>query len=159
MEALWAIAFISAEKGLIYVKTYKESLNNQSFGDHVLQVYNRMGQHPFALFMDGASYHKEKSLTERLQQLNIESIINAPYLPEYNPIEGCFSIVKNYFKRKRLNRIINERHYSTQLLITESFSQLSKMKINNMIDHAYQKLFKIGANPNNILDQRLGLID
>jgi len=86
--------------------------------------------------MDGASYHKEKSLTERLQQLNIESIINAPYLPEYNPIEGCFSIVKNYFKRKRLNRIINERHYSTQLLITESFSQLSKMKINNMIDHA-----------------------
>jgi len=43
MEALWAIAFISAEKGLIYVKTYKESLNNQSFGDHVLQVYNRMG--------------------------------------------------------------------------------------------------------------------
>jgi len=32
MDYLWAIAFISAEKGLIYVKTYKDTLNHEKFG-------------------------------------------------------------------------------------------------------------------------------
>ena len=84
--------------------------------------------------------------------MNIETIINVPYSPQYNPIEGCFSVVKNYFKRKRMNRIMNKMLYSTQLLVDESFRQLTKAKICKMIEHTDDKLFEVGSNPNNILD-------
>jgi len=44
-----------------------------------------------------------------------------PYQPDFNPIEAVFSQVKNKFKRKKLNLIVNERHVSVRHLIKESF--------------------------------------
>ena len=64
MDYLWAIAFISAEKGLIYVKTYKDTLNHEKFGKIVEQVHVKMNKQPFTLFMDGAGYHKSKNLED-----------------------------------------------------------------------------------------------
>ena len=59
MDAIWAIAFISAEKGLILMKTYTDfSLDHYKFEKYVEEVHAKMQKKPFALFMDGASYHK-----------------------------------------------------------------------------------------------------
>jgi len=65
--------------------------------------------------------------------------------------------VKNHFKRKRLNHIINGRHTNVQSLVSESFRQLTLGKINKMIAHSNEQLFTIGSDPNNILDNKFGL--
>ena len=66
-----------------------------------------MNAQPFTLFLDGASFHRSNEFSAELRELEITRIINVPYSPQYNPIEGCFSIVKNHFKRKRLHDIVN----------------------------------------------------
>ena len=80
-----------------------------------------MGGQPFALFLDGASFHRSKEIQPDLDALGIKRIVNVPHSPQYNPIEGCFSIVKNYFKRKRLQDIINGQTTLVQRLIYQSF--------------------------------------
>ena len=60
--------------------------------------------------MDGASFHKSTVVKEAMRNNNITPIINVPYAPQYNPIEGFFSIVKNYFKERRYNAMKNNDH-------------------------------------------------
>ena len=62
--------------------------------------------------MDNASFHKNRVVSAATTELKITVIWNVPYSPEYNPIEGCFSIVKNHFKGERLNAMRNERFFS-----------------------------------------------
>ena len=80
-----------------------------------------MNSDPFTLFMDGAGPHRSKILAQDLEEINVKRIINVGYSPQFNPIEGCFSIVKNHFKRKRLNAMLNKRQLVLQRLIMESF--------------------------------------
>ena len=42
MNHIWAVAFISAERGLLLVKTYTGSLDSKGFGNCVEQVYVKM---------------------------------------------------------------------------------------------------------------------
>ena len=64
-----------------------------------------------------------------------------PYSPQYNPIEGCFSIVKNHFKRKRLHDIVNGNVTLLQRLIYQSFQQVTPRKVQAMIRYSQGKLF------------------
>ena len=60
--------------------------------------------------MDNYAVHKSHVARNEMNRLNIKAIMNVPDSPEYNPIEGCFSIVKNHFKSNRLNAMRNGKH-------------------------------------------------
>lgn len=55
-----------------------------------------------------------------MDELGIPSIYNVPYQPDYNPTEACFSKIKNYYKRKKLNLLVNEEEIDLKGLISES---------------------------------------
>ena len=94
-------------RGVVHTATYTDNLDAQQFLGYCRDVSHKMAGQPFTLFLDGASFHRSDKITSDLEALGITRIINAPHSPQYNPIEGCFSIVKNYFKRRRLQAIIN----------------------------------------------------
>ena len=95
---------------------------------------------PFALFMDNARIHKSKYATAVLEKLPITLIWNVAYSPEYNPIEGCFSVVKNYFKRQRLNALSNGKVFNFHRNITLAFNKLDKVKVNAFIRNSLKEL-------------------
>lgn len=76
-----------------------------------------MGGKPFVLFMDRLAVHLCVSVKEKMKELHITGILNVSYMPKYNPIEGCFSIVKNHFKRERLNCLRNDKPMIYQKMI------------------------------------------
>jgi transposase len=41
-----------------------------------------------------------------MKELGIPAIFNLPYRPEHNPIENVFSLVKNKYKRMKLQSVI-----------------------------------------------------
>ena len=53
------------------------------------------------------------------------SIFNAPYFPDGNPIENVFALVKNHFKRKKLNKLLDGRYIDQQALIADSFGAVT----------------------------------
>lgn len=54
-------------------------------------------------------------------RLQIQPIFNIPYSPETNPIETCFSLVKHYFVRKRLQCLANGLPFDINTTIGEAF--------------------------------------
>ena len=136
-----AIAFFSAELGLVHMDTYTQKLNGEMYAGFIDDCSKKMGRKPFALLMDGHFVHKALIVKELLSEREITLIMNIPYSPQFNGAEGCFSIVKNHYKRQRLRAMINREHYSVQKLIRESFDQLNRGKIKAMIGWSTKKLF------------------
>lgn len=104
-----AIAAVSADRGVDLVKTYNSSVNSEIFADFLDKLSKKRERQELALFMDNASFHKSNVVKEAMRRNNITPIMNVPYAPQYNPIEGCFSIVKSSFKRRRLNAMRNNK--------------------------------------------------
>lgn len=50
------------------------------------------------LICDNAAFHKTEKVKEFLKSNNLEMMFNAPWSPMLNPIEECFSKVKNFLK-------------------------------------------------------------
>ena len=65
--------------------------------------------------------------------MDVRVIMNVSYHPQFNPIEGCFSVVKKHFRRKRLNELVNGQFTSQQKAINNSFRQLTTSTIRNYI--------------------------
>ena len=53
----------------------------------------------------------------KLKELDILSIINVPYSPQFNPIEYSFSVVKNAFKRMRAENIVLNKEKTPEEMI------------------------------------------
>ena len=78
------------------------------FADFLDNLFVANSHHKIACFMDNASFHKTTMIKMKLHELEIEPIYSIPYQPDYNPTEACFSKIKNHYKRKKLNTILNE---------------------------------------------------
>jgi transposase len=112
-----ALATVSVEGSLEYLETYNTAVNSEIFCDYIRHLHVVMKHKPFALFMDNLKVHSSPSVKAVMCELNITAIMNVYYSPEYNPIEGCFSIVKNHYKRERLNAMRNKKPFVVQRVI------------------------------------------
>ena len=74
--------------------------------------------------MDNLYVHKTKEVKELYDTLKITPLYNIPYMPETNPIEACFSIVKHYYNSKRLNSLVNDTKFDRDATIHEAFNQI-----------------------------------
>ena len=63
---------------------------------------------PFCLFCDQAPVHKAIVVRNLCAELQITLMLNIPYSPQFNCIELCFAVVKQYFKSQRLNQLAND---------------------------------------------------
>ena len=57
--------------------------------------------------------------------LDIELIYNAPYSPEYNPIENVFSKVKNIYKNRKLQALVRDEQWEMKVEIEYAFRQVT----------------------------------
>ena len=70
--------------------------------------------------MDNFSAHKTNFIMQKMDELEIRGIYNVPYQPDYNPTEACFSKIKNYYKRRKLNLLVNDEEIDLKSLIDQS---------------------------------------
>ena len=65
------------------------------------------------------------------ERLEITPIFNIPYSPQLNPIEACFSQVKRFYKKSRLNCLVNEQEFDQIATITAAFDQIRPCHVTN----------------------------
>ena len=81
------------------------------FADYLDNLYEDNKHIKIALFMDNASSHKTYDIKMKLKELEIEPIYSVPQQLDFNPTESCFSKIKNHYKRKKLNMLMNEEQF------------------------------------------------
>ena len=99
---------------------YKDCVNQQKFADYLDKLYVDNKHSKIAVLMDNFSAHKTNFILQKMDELEIHCIYNVPYQPDYNPTEACFSKIKNYYKRQKLNKLVNEKEIDVNSLIEQS---------------------------------------
>ena len=89
-----SVCACASEQGWIGFSKKEGSFNHESF----LQFLKSLEIPPSSvLLLDNVSFHHSKNVKEYLSSKNITPLFTPPYSPWFNPIEGCFSLVKKAF--------------------------------------------------------------
>ena len=75
-----------------------------------------------------------------MEDLHITAVLNVSYSPQYNPIEECFGIVKNHYKRERLNCLRNDRPIMYQQMIKRAFAAVTLEHVRKFISNSHKAL-------------------
>ena len=103
---------------------FEKSVNQIKFIEYLVELRKR---HPFdrlAIFMDNLRAHKTNAVMEKLEELQIKCVFNVPYQPDMNPCEGCNQILKQHYKKRKLDMLIKEEEFDPKTLIKESLDRL-----------------------------------
>ena len=99
-----------------------------------------MGELPFALYMDRLTVHRMITVKERMRNLNIFPIYNCPASPDTNAIETCFAQCKLWYKRERMNALVNERDFNVEEGINKSLDVITPSLVKACAKRSIYKL-------------------
>ena len=127
------MAAISSKNGVDLVMNFDKSIDQTKFIKFLRTLRRKYPFDKMALFMDRLSVHRCRQVQSVMKELKLGWVLNASYSPDFNPIEGVFSIVKNHIKRKRLEAIVQGKRIHLEGLIKEAFERVSKESCVNLI--------------------------
>ena len=87
------------------IMTFEKSVDQLKFIQFLKALRK---QHPFnklAVFLDNLRVHSEKSVVEYCEGAKVKCLLNSPYSPNFNPIEGVIGLAKSKIKRERWNAL------------------------------------------------------
>ena len=108
---------VSSERGVELTHNHQGSININKFYDFLVALREINKRRKLAVFLDRLSVHKLKKIGKLAARLGIELIFNAAYSPNYNPIEGVFSLTKREIKGARLRAILNGQEIDDEAII------------------------------------------
>ncbi len=119
------IAAISKEDGFIYYELMNHAVNTKIYLSYVKDLSEEMGGKPFAMYMDNLTLHKTVKAKKLYEKLNILPIYSITYMPQFNPIEYCFSQVKRVFNKNRLWALANDVPFDMEDQISDAFDVIT----------------------------------
>jgi hypothetical protein len=122
---------VSEEFGIEAFLIYDRPINSDMFCE-IFDLLDRRGTR-WKLLGDSASWHRSNFTTNQLNlrggKTMSHSLISVPIL---NPIENCFNVCKNNFKRQKLNRIQNNQRLITKEMVKNCVYDLKKDVVKNL---------------------------
>jgi transposase len=111
-EPLALLAAVSKEGGLEASVIFEKSVNSQRFIEFLNEIARLHEGSKVSIFMDNLAVHHSKMVQAHMKGLDIKSIFNVPYSPQYNAIELVFSLIKRNFKKLRLASVSKDERFN-----------------------------------------------
>ena len=104
-----------------HIALHATSINHEHIMNFLRELQKRNGQQKLAVYWDNVNIHKAGNVLELCRRLDIQLLWNIPYYPDTNPVEACFSNVKGYFKRRRLEALVADVPFDSERTVREAF--------------------------------------
>lgn len=78
---------------------------------------------------DNASWHVSAETFDGLKQRGLFFIKNVPYSPQLNPIERVFAMIKQAYKKKRVQLLQAGRLVPPRKMLTEVLAEIDSEKV------------------------------
>ena len=117
---------ISREKGQELFMQFPKSVNIPKFQEYLTRLRAENGDDKICIFMDNLSTHCSKKSKKTMQDLKFRSVYCVAYSPDWNPIEFCFSKVKQKFRCLRAQMMTGVLQSSFEAIIDRAIRSLKK---------------------------------
>jgi transposase len=114
-----------SNKRIIQYKIINGSANAEHFKDFLMDLTKTVENK--YLLMDNARIHHSKLVKEYVSNTSNKQLFNVPYMPQYNPIEHIFSILKDHIRKIKINGNGNKLKNGME----HKLKKISKKIINN----------------------------
>lgn len=94
--------------------------------------------HQVHLLMDNVSFHKSTCVMDVLRERNMNALFNAPYTPEWNPVEYIFSKVKRSFVTGRHPTEYENRDAYIEDRISTALETVTERDTTNCFAHCWR---------------------
>lgn len=122
--------------GVQHWKLYHGSANSECFANFVSDIPKL--PHQVHLLMDNVSFHKSTCVTDVLRRRGMHALFNAPYTPEWNPVEYIFSKVKRAFVRGRHPSEYENRDEYIEDRVSAALETVTDTDTNNCFAHCWR---------------------
>ena len=90
------------------------------------------------LLMDNVSFHKYKCVYQAMAARDVLPLFNAPYTPEWNPVEYIFSKVKRAFSRGRHPTGVAHRDEDIEERVMDAMERVTPNDTFNTFRHCWR---------------------
>ena len=118
-------------KKVIYYEIVKNSVDKIIFRKFIEKLFN-IGINNKKIVLDNACIHHSKIVKEYVDKSTNEFIYNAPYTPEYNPIENLFSKLK-----ANIRKSLNNNYNKLNKIIKSTFKSITNSELENYYRHSF----------------------
>jgi len=118
-----------SNNGIIHSKIVPGSAKSDHFNKFIKEISGK--QSNMYMLMDNAAIHHNKKLANNLSNGN-KIIYNAPYSPQYNPIEMLFSKIKRCMETNGTQPV--------QQQLIDILNGISKQETTNYFNHVFQNM-------------------
>jgi transposase len=120
---------ISERRGIVSKIVIKGSVNSSVFASFILGLDTNEG---CIAVLDNVSFHKTREVREAALRKGIDLLFIPPYSPEFNPIEGTFSVLKAALRSGQRTDLETALQTVT-VSKCEAFFRNSKRTANNIV--------------------------
>ena len=92
---------VSPVRGVIHHAVVKGSMTSDRFASFIMDL----NAPDCIVLLDNACFHKTATVREAAHVSSLRLVFTPPYSPEFNPIEGYFSVLKQALRTRRLEDI------------------------------------------------------
>ena len=133
---------MTAENGMLHVRIQPTTVDSSDFIKFLKKISVKLQGYKIGLFMDNASIHKARDVKPFYPHLDIETVFNVAYSPDFNPIEAVFSKVKRVFNNSRLNCLVNKKGFNFDEEIKKAFKAVKSDHCGACVRKSYHLLEK-----------------
>ena len=123
------VAAVSRENGIESANLFERSVNSQKFIQFLEDLVQGYQPEQLVVFMDNLTVHHSKLVQQFMKDRNIGVLFNVLYSPEYNPIELVFNLIKQSFKKYRLEAISQGKIKGFQSLIRKAIQNVDQEQV------------------------------
>ena len=143
VKSLAVVAGVSRDLGVDGFLIHQRSINSQNFIQFLEQLMESTIGAKLALFADNCTVHHSKVVKKFTEDHDIKMIYNLPYSPQYNPIEIVWSLVKNKYKREKLDLLLQGRKIKHEILVRKCLLETHQDTVATICTKALKKYFDV----------------
>ena len=97
------------KREIIYGQYYhNETVATKEFKEFLMELVKRIDKEVMkrtVIILDNASYHCTNEIEKFVTENKLKFLFTVPYKSEFNPIELCFNLMKNYIYNEEIKNI------------------------------------------------------
>jgi len=121
--------------------TTPKAFNTATFCQFLRQLASNIDTQRSLILMDNCSIHNANAVKTLCAELNLHTVRNVPYRPEFNGIEDAWAIIKKDFRKKvlKIKTGVREPRMLTQV-VKESIEGVSQQAVKAACHHALKMI-------------------
>ena len=136
VKPIAVILAVSVSQGVDLYMSFEKSVDQKKFCQFLRRLRKKYPDRKFCALQDNLNVHRSKQVTKLMADPDIPVVWNAPYSPQFNAVEYMIGVIKQNYKKNKLNKILNGTNETERELLAKAVKKVTPSMVESTVNHA-----------------------